>query len=388
MTDQTTSRPARPLRWWLRIVRRAAAGLLFLVAALGAATPLGRYLARASWEEAKILARRRPIASLLRDTTVSADVRRRLQLVADARAFAQRSLELKGGESFTAYSALDRDTLVLVLSAARRDTLAAYTWWFPVVGRFPYKGFFDFRAAARTRDDMQRRGYDTALRPASAFSTLGWFNDPLLSTTLGLDSLDLANTVIHELTHNTIFVKGQVSFNESFASFVGARGAAAFFRSRGQARAARRVDAEWEDEKQLGTFWAATVRAIDSAFAVYPGDSLARLRARDVVYARMRLILLTDLAHHMPTVSRERLERLPLDNAALLARRVYASDLWLFDEVHRRVGGTLAETVTLVSRVVRETGGDSFVALRRWIETDAERTSAGAVKKSVGSSPH
>ena len=388
VTDQPTSRPVLPPRRWLRNVRRAAAGLVVLLLALGAATPLGRYLARATWEEGKILARRRPIAGLLRDTTVSVDVRRRLQLVIDARAFAQRSLALTGGESFTTYSALDRDTLVLVLSAARRDTLAAYTWWFPVVGRFPYKGFFDFRTAARTRDDMQRRGYDTALRSASAFSTLGWFNDPLLSTTLGLDSLDLANTVIHELTHNTLFVKGHVSFNESFASFVGARGAAAFFRSRGQALAARRVDAEWEDEKQLGAFWAATVRAIDSAFAAHPGDSLARLSARDTVYTRMRRVLLADLAPRMPTVSRSRLEHLPLDNAELLARRVYASDLWLFDEVHRRVGGTLAETVTRVSRLVRETGGDPFDALRHWIETNAERTPAGAVKNSVGSSPY
>ncbi len=75
-------------------MRRAAAGLVVLLLALGAATPLGRYLARATWEEGKILARRRPIADLLRDTTVSADLRRRLQLVIDARAFAQRSLAL------------------------------------------------------------------------------------------------------------------------------------------------------------------------------------------------------------------------------------------------------------------------------------------------------
>lgn len=367
---------------------------------------MGRYLVRAAWEEGKILARRRSISDILAEGAatdgtqggagagvgdggrVAADratapsagataLRRRLQLVVDARTFAQRTIGLAGGESFTTYSALERDTLVLVLSAARRDTLAAYTWWFPVVGRFPYKGFFDFAQARRTAAAMQRRGYDTYLRPASAFSTLGWFNDPLLSTTLRLDTLDLANTVIHELTHNTIFVKGEVTFNESFASFVGARGAIEFFRSRGQPLAARRLDAEWRDEKLLGSFWAATLSAVDSAYAAHAGDSSARIVARDSVFARMRRVLVRDLTPRLPTVDGERLQRIPLDNASLLARRVYAADLWLFDAVHERAGGSVAETVRLVQRLVQERRGDPFEALRAWLAVTPPRASGG-----------
>ncbi|MCC7324454.1 MAG: aminopeptidase, partial [Gemmatimonadaceae bacterium] len=199
------------------------------------------------------------------------------------------------------------------------------------------------------------------------FSTLGWFNDPLLSTTLRLDTLDLASTVIHELTHNTLFVKGEVTFNESFASFVGARGAIEFFQSRGQPGAARRLDAEWRDEKLLGSFWGATLAAVDSAYTAHAGDSTARITARDSVFARMRRILVRDLAPRLSTADPARLQRIPLDNASLLARRVYAADLWLFDAVHERVGGGVARTVRLVRQLTKDGTGDPFDALRAWL---------------------
>ena len=106
------------------------------------------------------------------------------------------SIGLRAKQSFTTFSQLDHDTLVLVLSGAYRDKLASYTWWFPIVGRVPYKGYFDFAAARRAlRDRSTSAGFDVYLRPSPAFSTLGWFNDPLLSTSLGADTLDLANTV-------------------------------------------------------------------------------------------------------------------------------------------------------------------------------------------------
>lgn len=366
------------MRLAARVAAVALAGALALLLLAAVATPMGRYVSRAAWEEAKILARRREIAAILADgaagadgagggAPVTADDRRRLQLVVEARAFAVGAIGLDAGESFTTYSVLERDTLVLVLSAARRDTLAAYTWWFPVVGRFPYKGFFDFGQAIRTAESMRRGGYDTYLRPASAFSTLGWFNDPLLSTTLRLDTLDLANTVIHELAHNTLFVRDQVAFNESFASFVGARGAIEFFRARGAPVAVHALEREWRDQKLLGAFWGATLAAVDSAFARHPGDSAARVAARDTVFGRMRDVLMHDVAPRLATIPAERLQRIALDNASLMARRVYAADPWLFDAVHERAGGSVRGTVQLVARLVRESPGDPFGALQRWL---------------------
>lgn len=339
-----------------RILRFAGLAGGILAALLGfalVATPLGRYILRAGYEEARILLRRRPIPALLADSATPASLRERLLLVSQARQYAVDSLGLDAGESFTAYAQLDRDTLLLVLSAARRDRLEAYRWWFPIVGRLPYKGFFDPARAIRERDRMAARGYDTYLRPASAFSTLGWFNDPLLSTTVRADSTWLANTVIHELSHNTLFVAGHADFSESLASFVGARGAEAFFRARGSAAAAERVVADWGDEQALGAFWARLATTLDSAYARWPGDSAARVAARDSVYARSRRVLVDGVGPRLANVPRAALERMPLDNAALLARRVYARDLDRFDSVWVREGRDVRRALQAIREAVR-----------------------------------
>src|SRR5215203_347555 len=159
-------------RRWGRIIAglTGAALVVFLL------TPTGCYLSRAGWEEAKILAGRRQIVRLVADASTAPATRARLQLVLAARGFAADSIKLRTGDSFTTYSHLERDTLVLVVSGAYRDRLEPYTWWFPIVGRVPYKGFFDFSAAQDLARDLTAKGFDARLGAAAAFSTLGWFN--------------------------------------------------------------------------------------------------------------------------------------------------------------------------------------------------------------------
>jgi predicted aminopeptidase len=344
-------------RWTLGLA--IGLGLAYLLIA-----PTGHYLVRAATAEAKILARRRPITAIITDSSTSPRAAAKLRLVLAARAFAADSIGLNAKQSFTTFSQLERDTLVLVLSGAYRDRLASYTWWFPVVGRVPYKGFFDFKAARTTARTLEGDGFDVYLRPSPAFSTLGWFNDPLLSTSLGADTLDLANTVIHELTHNTYFAGGQAVFNESFANFVGARGSAWFFRSRGAFAAADQADARWADEKVLARFWAKLYHTVDSAFKAHPRDSLARLAARDTLYAAARRELVDSVGPQLRTISSRGLERVRLDNAALLAHRIYTTDLDLFDELWVREKGDLRRTVRTIVAAAKGDQKDPFAGIR------------------------
>jgi predicted aminopeptidase len=364
-------------RRWRTIAKwsAAAVGILFVAWLL---TPTGRYLLRAGWEEARILARRERIADLVRDPGLADSTRAKLALVLAARDFAADSLGLDVGESFTTYSRLDSDTLVLVLSAAHQDRLRFRTWWFPIVGRVPYKGFFDFEAARATARALHADGFDSYLRPASAFSTLGWFNDPLLSTTLKEDSLELANTVIHETVHNTFYAGGEATFNESFANFVGSRGAAAFFRARGQERAAREVEVRWRDEMLLGAFWSGLYAEMDSAFEANAEDRRARMALRRSIYREARVRLVRDVAPRLRTVPPDFARRARLDNASLMARRIYLTDLELFEAAWHREGRDLPRTIRRVIELAKSSPDDPFDALRAWVGADAEQMRAAA----------
>ena len=100
------------------------------------------------------------------------------------------------------------------------------------MGTVPYRGYFDLKRAKKERDALEAKGYDTYLRSVSAYSTLGWFSDPVLSSMLHYRDADLASLVIHEMTHATVWIPGDINFNESLASFVGDAGAILFFKSK------------------------------------------------------------------------------------------------------------------------------------------------------------
>jgi predicted aminopeptidase len=350
-----------------RVLARLVLVILLLTIGFLALTPMGRYIARAAWEEGRILARRKSIEELVRSPSADPLTRAKLQLVLDARAFAVDSVGLAAGESFTTYSQLTTDTLVLVLAGAYRDELKPYTWWFPVVGRVPYKGFFDPADARHAARDLEDRGIDVYLRPASAFSTLGWFNDPLLSTTLDLDSASLANTVIHELTHNTFYAPGQAIFNESFANFVGAHGAMWFFRARGDSVNARASEDDWERDRIMGRFWESLYRSLDSAFSAHANDRSARLAAATAIYDRAAERYADRVAPRLPGYGSRPVVRPELDNAILLARRVYRTGLDDFDAVFALEGHDLKLAMQRIIELAKSRPDDPYGAVREWL---------------------
>jgi predicted aminopeptidase len=358
---------ARPR--WGRLLKRIV--LIALGAAFGATALMllfsadARYIARAGIEEARLLLRRRDIAKLDADSATPAALRQRLALVLAARAYAAESLGLAVGNTYTTYVDVGRDTLLLVLSASRRDRLREITWRYPIVGVVPYKGFFNSNQARREADRLGQDGLDVYLRPSGAFSTLGYLSDPLFSTAMSRDTMELVATVLHELAHNTLYVKSQTPFNESFASFVGYRGAEAFFRSRRDTIDAKRAAARWRDERTLDVFYAELARRLDSAYAepgAGGGEKLEQLRTTLFGWAREQFR--GPVGQSLETYDWRWFAQAPLNNAVVIAQRLYRMDLNLFDEVYLQNGANIAETIRAIQiRVYTQADRDPYRAL-------------------------
>jgi len=145
--------------------------------------------------------------------------------VEDIRNFATNELGLKESKNYTKYVELDRDYLAAVVSACAKDSFTGYQWWFPIIGNVPYKGFFNIEDARKERTKLEKKDLDVWIRGVDAFSTLGWFEDPLYSYMKNYPLQDLANLIIHESLHATVYLNNQSQFNEELAEFVGTEGA-------------------------------------------------------------------------------------------------------------------------------------------------------------------
>jgi predicted aminopeptidase len=321
-----------------------------------------RYITRAGLEETRILKSRQPISRLVRDGSIDPSVRGSLGLVLQSRDFAAR-LGLEAKETYTTYADVGRDTLLLVLQAAPKDCICPHTWKYPIVGRIPYKGFFDTKAARREADRLAARGYDTYLRPSSAFSTLGWFNDPLLSTALTRDSVELAATVFHEIAHNTLYVKSATPFNESFAQMVGYRSAEAFFSQRGDSARAQHAADRWHDEIVLGEYYSSLTRRLQTLYDSKPDPGKLEAGRREAA-AWARGQLEGPIGQRFRTIRVGRLSERPINNAQLIGATLYRTRLDLFEEWYQRHGRDVKRSVSALEHLMSGAEGDSaFVRL-------------------------
>ena len=381
------SSPGKPARSRRRVVL-AAAGLLLVAVALWPGTACSpTYVIRAGWEEAKILRARRPIPEVILAPTTDDVTRGKLTLAREAREFARDRFGLDVGDSYTSYTELERDTLAMVLSAAYRDRLASKTWWFPIVGRVPYRGFFSLDDALAEQRKLEGDGLDTYLRPTSAFSTLGWFADPLLSTILRYDEVELVTTIIHELSHNHLFVPGQVRFNESFATWVGRTGSVEFFCTRPGGGPdtvwCNRARNRWRDTMRFSVFLDGLVGELEGVYADTLATSDDKIAAREAVFERHLGRFRDEVQPGFASLSFAGFASLPLNNATLLSRMRYYHRLPAFDSLLEAHSGSLADAVESLRSGVK-TADDPFSLLPADSDDAPSGASSGPVPMPPG----
>jgi predicted aminopeptidase len=226
------------LRNWL-----VAPALLLAVLAMSGCQGLS-YYGQAIKGEYAIVTHRESIEKLLADPQTPAPLKAKLQLVQNLRAFAAKDLKLPVDGQYQKYADVHRRFVVWNVEAAPEFSLEPKAWWYPFVGSLEYRGYFSERKARQYVAGLRQKGYDVYVGGVEAYSTLGWFKDPVLNTFISNPESDLAETLFHELGHQRVFASGDTDFNEAFATTVGQEGARRWLRAKGDPAATEKYLAE------------------------------------------------------------------------------------------------------------------------------------------------
>jgi len=272
----------------LRILILACACLLMALALSGCQGI--RFYSQAAAGQCEILARQTPIDGLIRDPGTDPKLKAQLELVLKLRQFAAKELKLRPAGSYLKYADLHRPYVVWNVNVAPALSLAPKTWWFPIVGNASYRGYFSEAGARRYAAIWAGKGWDTYVSDVPTYSTLGWFDDPLLNTFIFESEADLADTIFHELTHRRFFVPGDTDFNEAFATMVADDGVRRWFQASGNTRAYERYA---EEARRENDFVKLVMAARDALQQVYedarmPEPDKLRRKAEIIAETRAR----------------------------------------------------------------------------------------------------
>lgn len=311
------------------------------------------YYASSAYNQSKLLRARKPIEKVLQDPSVPEDTKRKLRLVLDVKEFGEKNLGLKANKSYLTYVALNRDHVSYVLQVAPFNELKHYEWSFPFVGKMPYKGYFNLDSAKEEAAKFAADKWDTYVRGVSAYSTLGWFHDPVLSSMLRASDHDLVDTIIHETVHANVYIKDAADFNERLATFLGGEGMKLYYLAKEGADSptVKRVLTEEADAKLFSQFIS---RQLDDLKKWYddhkvftPSEKQARLDAIQKAFT-------TELQPKLKSDYYKNFPKLKLNNALLLTYKTYFYDLSDFEKLYELKGRNYQALLAFCQSLARE----------------------------------
>ncbi|UCD71966.1 MAG: aminopeptidase [Syntrophobacterales bacterium] len=356
--------PKRDIMRALRGVKKRiiAIGIFHVVLLSGCST--AAYVIRLGFGQTKVFLCSRSNEAIFRDPSISQETKDRINFVLEVKQYAEERLGLKKTGNYSRYYKVNSQGLLYLISACPKDSLNPYQWNFPIVGRMSYKGFFSLREAEREKEKLEEAGFDTCLRGVRAYSTLGWFKDPIFSSMLNQNKVIIAQIVIHELTHTTVFIEDHLDFNEQMATFVGDQGAIDFFSERYGKYSPDYLDAcnMRDDDLIFGKF----IEGICSDLKLLYSRGLSRkkkLELREVIFREAKERF-RDLLVKLKTPLYLSFEDEGLNNAVLLSYWQYVGRLGVFKGLYNSLGEDLGEMVAFLKDVKRS-GEDPMEFVQR-----------------------
>lgn len=297
----------------------------------------------------------REIGAALERGELADEERALLRTVRQVRTFAMQELGLKSNGNYTRYKRIDKGYLVDVVSASEKTRFRARMWRFPLFGSFPYKGFFRREGALRLARRLEERGYDVLVRRVQAFSTLGCLRDPVFSFMTRYSDFELAELIIHEQTHATLFVKNDTEFNEQLATFVGREGALLYLeRIHGSESAAyRHAEGSLRDRERFVDLFHGLHRRLDALYRSGASEN-EKLRRKRLIIRGFQDDLSRSYQDYFATDAYRHVADVEINNALVLSVMRYTADLSLFERYYQAAGRDLARMIRELTEAARE----------------------------------
>jgi predicted aminopeptidase len=284
-----------------------------------------RFYGQAINGQMEILRKSRPIPAVCADPATPPGLRRQLAAVEEIRCFASVHLSLPAHESYGTYADLDRRHLIWVTYAAPEFSLEPKTWKYPLIGELDYRGYFNEHDAIALAGKLRAEHYDVCIGGVDAYSTLGWFHDPILNTFVDYPDIDLAETLFHEITHRKVFLSGQTTYNESLANVVAEEGVKRWLKHQGRFSELRRYEQRLIRRREFDQKIDSTRSALEKLYSSScPAPVMRRKKAE--IFVRLR-DQFRELRRNWGGRGLESWLTEDLNNGHIVSLKIYAQDM-------------------------------------------------------------
>jgi predicted aminopeptidase len=344
--------------------RRRLLALLLLFAVIGGCAGPGYYLHAVSGQ-IELLNKRRPVEEVLNDPATAPQTRQQLELVRRLRDFASRELGLPDNRSYRTYADLERPFVVWNVFAAPELSLEPKQWCFVFAGCVAYRGYFAHDKAEKFAANLKQDGYDIYVGGVPAYSTLGWFHDPVLNTFIHRSEADLAGLLFHELAHQVVYVSGDTAFNESFATVVELEGVQRWFERHGTPQQAETYRQKIRRREQFIALVLKHKENLAEIYASNLGDAEKRVtKAR--VFEKLRSDYTMLKAGWGGYTDYDKWFAQDLNNAHLAAIGMYSQFVAAFQKLLAQHDGNLTVFYRLVEEITNLPKTDRDITLQKF----------------------
>lgn len=314
------------------------------------------YLSQLGWHQAYITFHSLPIQEILEDGELDDKTKEKIHFIQEVKWYGEERLGLQRTENYSRYFKT-QSPLLYVLTVAEKDRLHLYQWDFPILGKVTYKSFFTREGVLKERAFFEKRGYDTFVQKVEAYSTLGWLKDPIFSSMLQWDEVILANLILHEMAHTTLYFKDQTDINEQIATFIGNQGSINFLAEKYGSESPQVVKAiHLQEDELLFSQWIEKACQALSDLYMRRISRAEKLIAREKVFQSLKEEFKV-IRNQFITDCYKGFEDLEINNAVLLAYRRYLHGLEYLYRLYEHSGCDLKKVIDLL-KGIKPSGGN------------------------------